>query len=210
VHSPAHDHGANENEATSLLNDFSHQVDAHGEVHDPLGTRLQGSSQCRVQHLSQKREGSHFQQREEDRERILLKKVPRRDGTMAEVIVGQSTLPGTIFHCSNVLIGIGMLGLPLGMRHADWVISFRPLVLSPFVTKYTASLLVKCLDVDSSLASFADIAFVAFGEDVRLATSILFTFELAVACISLVILFADSLGSLIDGLDSVHWKILCG
>lgn len=84
------------------------------------------------------------------------------------------------------------------------------LVFSAFVTKYTANLLAKCLDIHSSLANFADIAYVAFGEKGRTITSLIFTFELTAACISLVILFADSLKSLIDGPDEIHWKILAG
>lgn len=84
------------------------------------------------------------------------------------------------------------------------------LFFSAFVTKYTASLLAKCLDIHSSLANFADIAYVAFGEKGRFITSVIFTFELTAACISLVILFADSLKSLVEGPDEVHWKILCG
>lgn len=103
-----------------------------------------------------------------------------------------------------------MLSLPLGIRYAGWIIGLGSLIASALVTKYTASLLAKCLDVDPSLTNFADIAYIAFGEKGRFATSLIFTLELMAACISLVILFADSLKSLIDGPDDVHWKILCG
>jgi solute carrier family 32 (vesicular inhibitory amino acid transporter) len=84
------------------------------------------------------------------------------------------------------------------------------LLLSAVVSKYTAGLLAKCIDVDSSLANFADIAYVAFGEPGRITTSSLITLELMVACVGLVILFADTLGSLIEGQSQVMWKILCG
>ena len=103
-----------------------------------------------------------------------------------------------------------MLSLPLGIKYAGWVISLSSLIASAFVTKYTASILSNFVNVDSSLAKFADIAYVAYGETGRLGTSILFTLELTAACIGLVILFADSLGSLIDGPDDFHWKILAG
>jgi vesicular inhibitory amino acid transporter len=103
-----------------------------------------------------------------------------------------------------------MLSLPLGIRYAGWAIGLGSLIVSAFATKYTAGLLAKCLDVDSSLANFADIAYIAYGEKGRFATSLIFTLELMAACISLVILFADSLKSLVDGPDDVHWKILCG
>ena len=38
----------------------------------------------------------------------------------------------------------------------------------------------------------------------------IFTFELMAACINLIILIADNLKSLIDGLDKAYWKSLCG
>lgn len=84
------------------------------------------------------------------------------------------------------------------------------LVCSAIVTKYTANLLAKCLDIHSSLANFADIAYAAFGQHGRFFTSLIFTLELTAACVSLIILFADSLESLIEGTDAVHWKIICG
>ena len=194
-------------EETALLDNGKSQ---DGESNTPLGWKLHKYASGRVEELNNQRDESRAQMKGEEREPLLIKKVKRDDGTEAEVIVGQSTFMQTIFNSSNVLIGVGMLSLPLGTRYAGWVIGLGSLIASAFVTKYTASLLAKCLDVDSSLANFADIAYIAFGEKGRLFTSAIFTFELAAACISLVILFADSLASLIDGPDSVHWKILCG
>ena len=103
-----------------------------------------------------------------------------------------------------------MLSLPLGIRYAGWIIGIGGLVLSALVTKYTAAILAECLDVDSSLTNFADIGFVAFGEKGRIGTSTLFTLELVAAEVALVILFADSLNSLIPDWGSVTWKIICG
>ena len=185
----------------------------------PLQIKLKDPARKRVQELSQAREDSRAAERKrddsetgqkEEREPILVQKILRDDGTWTEIMLGQSTLPQTIFNSSNVLIGVGMLSLPLGIRYAGWVIGLTFLLCSALVTKYTASLLAKCLDVDSSLSNFADIAFVAYGEKGRLATSALFTFELTAACISLVVLFADSLKTLVEGMTDVQGKVLCG
>ena len=73
----------------------------------------------------------------------MTKKIHRDDGTKAEVIVGQSTLAQTIFNSFNVLIGIGMPSLPLGIRYAGWVIGLRGLITSALVTKYKAILMTK-------------------------------------------------------------------
>jgi vesicular inhibitory amino acid transporter len=108
------------------------------------------------------------------------------------------------------LVGVGILSLPLGIKYAGWIIGISGLLLSAAVSKYTAGLLAKCIDVDSSLANFGDIAFVAFGEVGRVTVSSLISLELMVACVGLVILFSDTLGSLIDGPSQVAWKILGG
>lgn len=185
----------------------------HGEDDtslEPLQSHVSGPSHDRVQELARQRNESRAQLKDGDREPLLITKVRRDDGTEAEVIVGQSTLPQTIFNSSNTLIGVGILSLPLGIKYAGWILGLTGLLLSALVSKYSAGLLAKCIDVDSSLANFADIAFVAYGEPGRIATSLLITLELLVACVGLVILFADTLSSLISGLSSVHWKILCG
>ena len=177
----------------------------------PLHSKVGGAAQERIEQLAQQRDETQGQLKDDGQEALLVTKVRRsEDGSEAEVIVGQSTLAQTIFNSSNVLIGVGLLSLPLGIKYAGWIIGLIGLILSAVVSKYTAGLLAKCIDVDSSLANFADIAYVAFGETGRGTTSFLITLELMVACVGLVILFADTLGSLIEGPSQVTWKILCG
>lgn len=77
------------------------------------------------------------------------------------------------------------------------------------VTSYTAKLLAKCMDLDPSLITFSDLAYISFGRNARIATSILFTLELLAACVALIVLFADSMDLLFHGVLSVNqWKIL--
>jgi len=66
------------------------------------------------------------------------------------------------------------------------------------------------MDLDPSLITFSDLAFISFGRNARIATSVLFTLELLAACVALIVLFADSLDLLLPGLLSVTgWKIIC-
>ncbi len=146
---------------------------------------------------------------EEDREPILVKEV-EQDGKIVLVVAGQSTLPQTVFNSTNVLVGVGLLSLPMGIKYAGWLCGMVFLALSALVTAYTANILAKCMDVDASLITFADLAFVSYGERARLATSVLFTLELLAACVALVVLFADTLDLLIPGVGITEWKILCG
>ncbi|KAF4548018.1 Transmembrane amino acid transporter-like protein 9 [Elsinoe fawcettii] len=147
---------------------------------------------------------------EGEQEPLLVKQVEEDDGKIVNVVVGQSTLPQTIFNSVNVLIGVGLLALPLAMKYSGWVIGLVFLLWAAIVTQYTAKILAKCLDVDSSLITFADLALVSFGHRARLLTSILFCAELLGACVALVVLFADSLDALIPGLNVTTWKIICG
>ncbi|KAJ5888897.1 Amino acid transporter transmembrane [Penicillium taxi] len=145
-----------------------------------------------------------------DREPLLLKHVQHEDGTEENMIVGQSTVPQTVFNSVNVLIGIGLLSLPLAMKHAGWLLGLSFLIFSAVTTSYTAKILAKCLNVDKTLVTYADLAYISFGHHARLVTSFLFCLELLGACVALVVLFSDSLYSLIPGLSILEWKIVCG
>lgn len=145
-----------------------------------------------------------------EREPVLVKKVHHEDGTRECIVVGQSTVPQTIFNSVNVLIGVGLLSLPLALKHAGWLLGLLFLLFAAVATNYTAKILAKCLDVDKSIVTYADLAYISFGHHARLATSLLFCLELVGACVALVVLFADSLQALIPGLSLLQWKIVCG
>lgn len=147
---------------------------------------------------------------DKEREPLLVKQVQEDDGKVVTVVVGQSTLPQTIFNSVNVLIGVGLLALPLAMKLAGWLPGLIFFAFAGISTSYTAKILAKCADVDTSLITFADLAYVSFGPWARLATSILFSLELIAACVALVVLFADSLHELIPGWGTTEWKIICG
>lgn len=145
----------------------------------------------------------------DDRPPLIVKEV-EQDGKILLVVEGQSTLPQTIFNSTNVLIGIGLLSLPMGIKYAGWICGMVFLAMSAAVTAYTAKLLAKCMDADPSAITFADLAFISFGQRARIATSLLFTVELLAACVALVVLFADTLHLLIPSVGVDEWKIICG
>lgn len=178
-----------------------------------------GSLSSRVNESSMQHAGRLFRQQQlrgtiripdKEREPLMVKKVQEDDGKVIQIIVGQSTLPQTIFNSVNVLIGVGLLALPLAMRYAGWVPGLIFFAFAGASTCYTAKLLAKCADVDNSLITFADLAFVSFGPWARIGTSILFSLELIAACVALVVLFADSLDALLPGWGLTEWKIICG
>lgn len=108
------------------------------------------------------------------------------------------------------MIGVGLLSLPIGIKYAGWLCGMITLFLGAAVTSWTAKLLAKCMDLDPTVITFSDVAFISFGHRARVITSVLFTLELLAACVALIVLFAESLILLFPGtLTLTSWKIVC-
>ena len=204
-----------------LLNDRSlaapHLANAYGHDHmysasyGTISSSPTNAARRRASFLIQQRqEAAVLQEPDKEREPLLVKKVALQDGTHTTVIVGQSTVPQTVFNSVNTLVGVGLLSLPLGIKYAGWVIGMIFLFLAAITTQYTAKLLAYGLDVDRSFVNYSDVAFVSFGNKARTVVQILFSIELTAANVALVVLFADSLSALIPGLQKWEWKVLCG
>ena len=181
-----------------------------GNSYGSISSMVNESSMRHANQLWREQQLAGAQEPDKEREPLFVKTVEREDGKLVNVVVGQSTLPQTIFNSVNVLIGIGLLSLPLGFKYAGWLVGMIFLIFSAVITSYTAKILAKCLDVDGTLITFADLAYISFGPRARIFTSILFVVELFAACVALVVLFADSLDALIPGLGIIEWKLICG
>lgn len=143
-----------------------------------------------------------------DQDSINLIQLEGKDGKVITVLAGQSTGPQTIFNSINVLIGIGLLALPLGLKYAGWILGLSLLSLFAFATFCTAELLSRCLDTDPTLMSYADLGYAAFGTKGRTLISALFTIDLMGCGVSLIILFGDSLNALFPHYSVNFFKIL--
>lgn len=141
-------------------------------------------------------------------EPVIVRQVEGKDGKIITVVAGQSTAPQTVFNSVNVLVGVGLLSLSLGFKFSGWLIGVVMLIFAALSTYYSAGLLAQCMDTDNTLVTYADIAYAAYGPRARVLTSILFTFELAGAGVSLVVLFADSLNALFPQFSILQYKIL--
>jgi vesicular inhibitory amino acid transporter len=157
---------------------------SYGTSYGTLQSTLSESSMIHAGNLWRQQQADAARIAEGEREPLFVKEV-EQDGKLILVVEGQSTLPQTIFNSTNVLIGVGLLSLPLGIKYAGWICGMIFLLFSALVTAYTANLLAKCMDVDASLITFADLAFISFGQKARIATSILFMLELLAACVAL-------------------------
>ena len=183
---------------------------SYGGIYGSLSSHVNDSSMRHAGELYRRQQSQGQQEPDKETEPLLVKVVEQKDGHRVQYVVGQSTLPQTVFNSVNVLIGVGLLSLPLGLKYSGWLIGMLFLFFAAVTTRYTAGILAKCLDKDTSMIGFADIAWTAFGARGSLATGFLFTIELLAACVALVVLFADSLDALIPGWGVVSWKILGG
>lgn len=144
-----------------------------------------------------------------EHEPILVKEV-KQGNRVILTVEGQSTLPQSVFNSINAIIGVGLLSLPLAFKISGWIFGLVLLTSTAGVTAYTSKLLAKCMDVDPTLITYSDLAYVSFGMRARVVVSALFMLELVAACVALVILFADSLDLLLPGVASVNaWKCVC-
>jgi len=186
-----------------------------GSYGTSYGTMRSNTSESSMAHAGQlwkqQQETQLVQLAQSDREPLLMKEV-EQDGKTVLTPVGGSTLYQTIMNSTNVLIGVGLLALPMGIKYSGWLCGMIFLLLSAIVTSYTATLLGKCMSVDVRIITFSDLALVAYGKKARSATKVLFTLELLAACVALMVLFADTLHLLFPGahLSVNGWKILCG
>ncbi|CAG8631981.1 203_t:CDS:2, partial [Acaulospora colombiana] len=76
------------------------------------------------------------------------------------------------------------------------------------MTNYTAKVLVKCLEYDENLHTYADMGAIAFGEGVRLIISILFSLELLASAVAVVILVGDSLHTIFPDVSLTVLKLI--
>lgn len=141
---------------------------------------------------------------------ILIQKLKseKLDNKVVIKIVGQSTQPQTVFNSVNVLIGIGLFALPLGLKYSGWILGITMLALFALGTLFTAELLSRCLDTDPSLISYGDLGYASFGPIGRALISILFSLDLLGAGVSLFILFGDSLNALFPEISITQFKLL--
>lgn len=91
----------------------------------------------------------------------------------------ESTFLQSVFNSVNVLVGIGALALPLGIRYAGWIIGMSVFVFCTLSTNYSAKVLARCLDAAPPGAlTYADMGAAAFGERGRGAICGVFILEL--------------------------------
>ncbi|OZJ03327.1 hypothetical protein BZG36_04222 [Bifiguratus adelaidae] len=120
----------------------------------------------------------------------------------------KSTFAQSIFNSVNILIGIGILSLALGIRCGGWVIGMTIFVYCCLLTNYTAKLLARCLDYGAGGNTYGDMGYIAFGDRGRWLVSILFLTELCTSSIALVVLLGDALVALFPTVPMSTFRLI--
>ncbi|WWD20902.1 hypothetical protein CI109_105380 [Kwoniella shandongensis] len=121
---------------------------------------------------------------------------------------GESTDGQTLFNATAVLVGIGLLSLPLAFAYAGWIGGTAMLVIFGWLTCYTAKLLARLIRADGSLMGYTDIGLRAFGSWAGAGINVLFCLELFALGVALVVLFGDTMNALYPDVSSNTWKML--
>ncbi|KAK9759420.1 hypothetical protein K7432_017645, partial [Basidiobolus ranarum] len=119
-----------------------------------------------------------------------------------------STFSQSIFNAVNVLMGLGILSLPYGFKITGWVLGLFMLITFCLLTRYTAVLLRKCLDLSPTMLSLSDVGYAAFGNKGRIVMAILLVAELLAASVALLMVFADSIHALYPHLNVRMLKVI--
>ena len=141
---------------------------------------------------------------------FIRQPLPERVGSYRKDYSGKTSHVRTFINSVNILIGAGLLSLPLAFRYTGWILGFTLLALSAGMSAYAARSLTQCLDQDASLQSYVDVAGAAFGPAAQLITSILFSLVMVIACVALTVLFGDAMALLVPSLSTIHWKMIFG
>ncbi|GLJ50693.1 hypothetical protein SUGI_1080040 [Cryptomeria japonica] len=95
----------------------------------------------------------------------------------------------------NVLAGVGILSTPYALFNGGWM-GISILFLFALICCYTGVLLKRCMDVNTQIRSYPDIAHTAFGQTGRIVVSILLYLELYSFAVEFLILEGDNLAQL--------------
>ncbi|CEP62729.1 Avt1p LALA0_S06e02388g [Lachancea lanzarotensis] len=143
-----------------------------------------------------------------DAHSVVLKKVETKDGKVVTLLAGQSTGPQTVFNSVNILIGIGIFALPLGLRYAGLIFGVPMLAIFAYTAFHTAELISRCQDEDPTMISYGDLGYATFGSRGRAFISFLFTIDLLASGVALMIIFGDSLNMLFPKYSVTFFKLI--
>ncbi|KAJ7655112.1 transmembrane amino acid transporter protein-domain-containing protein [Mycena polygramma] len=140
-------------------------------------------------------------------ERAPLIRRPSVSSSDSETLSRGSTFGQTLFNCVAMLVGIGLLSVPLAFAYTGWIAGTLLIISYGFISCYTAKILGRMVLSDSTLRCYTDIGRKAFGGWSTPMISLMFCLELFAVSVLLVTLYADSLHSLLPQFSADTYKL---
>ncbi|ODV82670.1 hypothetical protein CANARDRAFT_10329 [[Candida] arabinofermentans NRRL YB-2248] len=128
------------------------------------------------------------------------------DVEIDSIILLKSTPVQTVFNSINLLIGLGILSIPLAFHLSGWIAGIICLTLAALTTRYTAILLGRIQSKEPSLSTYQDIASFAFGPSIAFFVFCIFSLDLFGACVSMIVLFGDSFNAIFNNISHIYFK----
>jgi len=140
--------------------------------------------------------------------RLLLEGRTSARGSVSSYHSGNSTAPQTLFNAVNTLMGVGMLSLPFGMKLAGWYCGTIIIIATSMSCCFTVIILGRIIKLHPHLKTYGDIAHAYGGPGFSYFVTCVFSVDLLGACLSLILLFADSFINLVPGISSAAFKTM--
>jgi amino acid permease len=119
-----------------------------------------------------------------------------------------STFRQTIINSLNLLMGMGLLSLPFAFASLGWFLGLGLLFCFCVIAGFTAHLIGTLMK--SSRKSIMGVAHDAFGRSGEVFIGVMFSLELFTAGVAMLILFADSLISLVPNWEPFKSQFMVG
>lgn len=123
-------------------------------------------------------------------------------------VSARSTFLQSVFNAVNVLVGIGILALPLAFRCGGWLGGLFTFLFCALGTNYTAKIIARCLDASPGASTYGDMGAAAFHEGGRAFVSSIFIVELMTIGIAMVVLLGDGIQSFWPEIDLLTVRLL--
>ncbi|KAJ7783455.1 transmembrane amino acid transporter protein-domain-containing protein [Mycena maculata] len=131
----------------------------------------------------------------------------RRPSSAVPHKYGRSTFGQTLFNCVAMLVGIGLLSVPLAFAHSGWIMGTVLIFSYGFISCYTAKILGRIILSDTNLRCYSDVGRKAFGSWSTPFIGLMFCLELFAVSVLLVTLAADSLHALLPQFSPNTYKL---
>ncbi|KAI9323413.1 transmembrane amino acid transporter protein-domain-containing protein [Dichotomocladium elegans] len=128
--------------------------------------------------------------------------------TIPQDLFARSTFLQSVFNAVNVLIGIGILALPLAFRCGGWLGGGLIFLFCAVGTNYTAKIIARCLDAAPGASTYGDMGAAAYNDSGRAFVSSVFIVELMTIGIAMVVLLGDGIQSFWPELDLMTVRVV--